>query len=244
MRTQLALFGVLTIAATQGAWAQLIEKEEGGDSVFLERRASRNLHEAKTRILLVHMLFMVITWLLLAPAAILVARFGRTYFKWYPHHRNIQIATMIFFIIGFGLGVKAASPDSVASKKHYQVGVAIFILFFFQCALGFWSHNIKSRWVGFVHAPIGLVLFGLSIWNMETGFNIWYWDAGKAPKIVVYAWMGFLVLLYLVGFAFLPREIKQHRAAKVDLNEKEALPFTTTLRSTSATSDTDTADLA
>jgi hypothetical protein len=209
--TRITVLATLAAVMATSTWAQSVEDSTNLAST---KPPQRDLSEAKTRIILAHMIFMILAWLLLAPLAILIARFGRTTFKWYPHHRNIQIATMLFFIVGFGLGVGAAYPDAVNSKKHYQVGVAIFVIFFFQMSFGLISHRITGRWVGYLHAATGLTLFGLAIWNIITGFNIWQWKAGNAPKIFVYAWMGFLIALYLAGFAFLPREIKQHKEKK------------------------------
>jgi cytochrome b561 len=167
-----------------------------------------------------HLIFMVLTFLVLVPAAILIARFGRTYFNWFPHHRNIQLLAVVFIVIGFALGVSAAKPSPLNEETHYQVGVAVFILFFFQVILGLITHEYKKRsgkrWLGYVHAPLGLIIFGLAVWNMETGWNIWAsgYVAGAAPRDVIYAWMGLLVLLYLIGLALLPREKKHGEAAE------------------------------
>jgi hypothetical protein len=212
MRLQSSLAALVALAA-----ASTVSAQDGPSNTL-------DLSDSNEQIILVHLIFMVVTWLVLVPAAILIARFGRTYFTWYPHHRNIQLATIAFFIVGFSLGIAAAYPDPLNLQTHYQVGVAIFILFFFQCALGLVAHKVVGRrWLGLIHAPVGLVLFGLAVWNCETGFDIWDYDAGKAPRIVIYAWMGFLVLLYLAGMALLPRQIKQDReyAEKQKLNEKE-----------------------
>ncbi|UZJ57531.1 hypothetical protein CBS101457_006851 [Exobasidium rhododendri] len=219
---------IVAITAALAAGSAMAQ-DGGGEDMPLD--LSSNTYN---RIVLVHLLFVIMAWLILAPAAILVSRYGRTLFKWYPHHRNLQIGTLVFFIIGFGLGIEAATPAPLGEQTHYQVGVAIFIIVWFQAALGLVAHRISGRrWIGLIHAPVGLILFGLAVWNMETGFSLWTakgYDSGRAPMIVVYAWMGLLVLAYIIGFAFLPREIKQNREwnNNKSLNEKDGQPMIST----------------
>lgn len=182
-----------------------------------EKPAERDLSKNTTRIMLVHMIFMVVAWLGLAPLAVLLARYGRTLFSWYPHHRNIQYATVIFTVIGFFLSVAwmSLTGSTQFNKNHHQVGLVIFLLVLIQTALGLSAHryNAKTghRYIGYVHAPIGILLFGLAIWNMQTGFQLWDWKPTKAANYFVYGWMGLIILLYLAGFVFLPREIKQSK---------------------------------
>jgi Kef-type K+ transport system membrane component KefB len=186
------------------------------------------------KIVVAHLVFAILTFLVLVPSAILIARFGRTYFKWYHHHRNIQLVSIAFFLVAFFLGISAAYPAPVGEQTHYQVGVAIFVLYFVQIALGMGAHRYLrktgQRYIGYVHAPLGLIIFGLAVWNMETGWNIWGsgYVAGAAPRDVIYAWMGFLVLLYLIGLAFIPREIKQARRQKEVGGKTDIEPVTPT----------------
>lgn len=190
-------------AAAPAAMAQ-----DSSDSVPLDLSIMYN------KIVMAHLIFMILTFLVLVPAAILLARFGRTYFNWFPHHRNIQLLAIVFIVIGFALGVSAAKPAPLDEQTHYQVGVAVFILFFVQVILGFAAHEYKkrsgNRYIAFLHIPLGLIIFGLAVWNMEIGWNIWSsgYVAGAAPRDVIYAWMGLLVLLYLVGLALIPKERK------------------------------------
>ena len=191
----------------------------------------RDLGDNSVRIYLVHMIFMILAWLILAPLGVLLARYGRTLFSWYPAHRAVQLGTLLAMFIGFFLGVAGLVTSGAKhhfNKTHHQVGLAMLILVFLQVALGFWAHRHLARrgkrYIGFVHAPIGLLLFGLAIWNIQTGFQLWEWEAGNAAVYAVYAWMGFLILLYLAGFAFLPKEIKQSREAsdeKMQLNSRD-----------------------
>lgn len=208
MQHLLSSIAVLLATASTVTWAQ-----DDGDM-----STSRiDLSLAYNKIVVAHLVFMILTFLVLIPAAILIARFGRTYFTWYPHHRNIQLGSLVFFIVAFFLGIGAAYPAPVGEQTHYQVGVTVFALIFVQAALGLAAHRLNAkkgkRYLGYIHAPLGLLIFGLAFWNMETGWNIWGsgYVAGAAPRDVLYAWMGLLVLLYLIGLTLLPKEIKRSR---------------------------------
>lgn len=172
------------------------------------------------------MIFMVVAWLGLAPLAVLLARYGRTLFTWYPHHRNIQYATVVFTVIGFFLSVSwmSLTGSTQFDNIHHQFGLIIFLLVLIQAALGLSAHKFHAktvhRYIGYVYAPIGL-LFGLAIWNMQTGFQLWDWKPTKAANYFIYGWIGLIILLYLAGFVFLPREIKQSK--ELDQQEKRGL---------------------
>lgn len=179
---------------------------------------NRDLGERSVRLYLAHMIFMILAWLLLVPSAILIARFGRSYFNWFPHHRNIQILTLIFITIGLALGIAAMFAEGASqwTENHHKVGISIFILAWLQAMLGLAAHTAKVRYLRFIHIPIGLLLFGLAIWNIQTGFDLWGWEAGVAPKIFVYVWMGVLIAIYAAGLLLLPKQIKQDKARMQD----------------------------
>jgi hypothetical protein len=202
--TSLAALGAL---ATSSTFAQ-----EGMETPT----TSLDLSDSYNRLVLTHLIFGVLTFLVLVPAAILVARFGRGAFKWFPHHRNIQIVSSIFLIITYALGNVAAGPAPLAEAVHYQVGTAIFVMFWAQVALGLAAHHVSggiSRIIGWLHMPLGIIIFGLAMWQMQSGWSIWSggYEPGRAPQDVLYAWMGLLILLYLVGLALLPKQIKHRK---------------------------------
>jgi hypothetical protein len=169
---------------------------------------------------LVHMGFMLAAWLIVIPAGILVTRYGRTMFAWYPHHRNIQIVGLLFVFIGFFFAVGAVvySGDSHFGSTHEKVGLAIFILVIVQSAMGVASHHIKRRFgarvVGFIHIPFGLTLFGLSIWEIHMGFEKYKPKAPAYASDIVYAWSALLAAVYAIGFYKIRRELAEHREEK------------------------------
>ena len=181
-------------------------------------QSERNLNKNTTRIFLVHMLFMIIGWQICVPLAILIARYGRSFFVWFPYHRAIMIFGFLFVFVAFFLSVSgvALKGDSHFDNLHEKLGLAIFILMFVQIGLGAASHEIKKlkgkRFIGFIHIPFGLTLYGLSVWNIHEGFNVWEWQAPAYASYIIYAWAGLMGLLYIVGFALLPREYKKKKS--------------------------------
>ncbi|UZJ53198.1 hypothetical protein CBS101457_002518 [Exobasidium rhododendri] len=180
--------------------------------------ALRDLHSNITRIYLVHMIFMVVGWMLIAPLGILIARYGRTLFKWFPAHRGLQLFATLLIFIAFFLAIAAVGMTGGAhfAYTHNKVGLALFILLFVQIALGVGSHAYRGktgkRYIGYAHAPLGLVLFGLSVWQIHLGFAIWKWEPPMYASYIIYGWAGLMFLLYIVGFVFLPKELRQDRA--------------------------------
>jgi hypothetical protein len=186
--------------------------------------AIRNLGSSNsTRIIFVHVIFMSVAWLFLAPLGVLIARYGRTLFTWFPHHRNVQLGTILLTFIAFFLAVSflAVTDSPQFVETHHFVGLVITILIIVQATLGLTAHKYLAktgrRIIGYFHAPLGLVIFGLAIWNMQTGINLWEWAPSNTFRYFIYGWMGFIVFLYLGGLAFIPREVKQK---KRDFDEK------------------------
>jgi hypothetical protein len=53
---------------------------------------------------------MIAGWLLIFPAGVFIARFGRTAFVWLPKHRAVQIGGMVVVLAGLVLGEFAHTP--------------------------------------------------------------------------------------------------------------------------------------
>lgn len=114
---------------------------------------------------------MVLAWMLFVPLAILIARYGRTLFKWFPSHRGIQLFAFLLIFIAFFLAVGAVAMTGQPhfSNTHEKVGLALFILLFVQVGLGIAAHSYKAktgnRYIGFAHIPLGLIMFGKLVIN-------------------------------------------------------------------------------
>jgi hypothetical protein len=109
---------------------------------------------------------MVVGWMLIAPLGILIARYGRTMFKWFPVHRGMQSVAFLLIFIGFFLAVAAVGLEGGPhfAETHDIAGLVLFLLLIVQVALGVASHSYRSktgkRYIGFAHMPLGLLLFG------------------------------------------------------------------------------------
>lgn len=184
----------------------------GGGSSSGNRRLDKT-----NNLYIAHMVFMIIGWMICFPLGILLARYGRTFFTWFPKHRLINTIGFVAVFIGFFIVIAAVASEGGPhfSNTHEKLGLALFILLFLQIALGAFSHSLKNRrqtrLVGYVHIPIGLILFGLSVYQIHEGFEEWDWEPPMYASYVIYAWAGLMALLYLIGFAFLPKELRQNR---------------------------------
>jgi hypothetical protein len=48
---------------------------------------------------------------------------------------------------------------------------------------------------------------GFSVFTIHLGFDIWRWEPPKAAIYFIYAWSGFLLFVYVAGFALnIPKE--------------------------------------
>ncbi|CAO1620184.1 unnamed protein product [Parajaminaea phylloscopi] len=186
-----------------------------------ESASGRDLNAYHNRVWITHMVFMILTWLVLVPAAILVGRFGRNMFKWFPVHRGLQLAAVATLVIGFFIAVGTTSQAKLPhfDGRHQKVGLAIFILTIFQALLGHFGHVIRqskgTRAQNLVHIFLGLLLFCLAVWNIHLGFSeawVW-WQVPNAASYVVYAWAAVLGVTYLAGMALLPRQLRDERSA-------------------------------
>lgn len=134
---------------------------------------------------------MSISFLGLLPAGALLARYGRTFTsKWFVGHRGIQYFAVCLIIIGLALGISfiqmTGRPHLV--NTHEKLGIAIFVLVIVQVLLGELAHYInvkKSMRTGYVHAPLGILLFALAIWQIHEGIPLWQWNPSNGFSIFV-----------------------------------------------------------
>ncbi|KAL9940221.1 hypothetical protein V8E36_000926 [Tilletia maclaganii] len=154
------------------------------------------------------------------PLGALIARYGRTYFKWFPAHRTIQLAGVILGTAGFALAYHYHTMYqgfTHFSTQHGKLGLAIFVLSWVQSLLGqvgsLVLYKYQLRYLNFVHILAGIVLFALAVWQVVLGFEEWRWKPPTWIPYLIYGWAGLLFLLYAAGFALLPRERRQAQQA-------------------------------
>ncbi|PWN52461.1 CBD9-like protein [Violaceomyces palustris] len=165
------------------------------------------------RLVIAHMVFMAVGLLLIAPLAILIARWGRTYFSWFPTHRGLHFVTLVFVTIGFFISIAfVESAGEHFSNTHMRVGLAIFILVILQVIAGQLGHHTKKRSpLRLLHIFVGLVTVGLSVWNCSSGLESWYWGPPEYSRYIIYGWTGLIGLLYLAGLVLLPKQLREEK---------------------------------
>lgn len=62
----------------------------------------------------------------------------------------------------------------------------------------------------------------MSVYTIHLGFDHWNWDPPKAASYFLYAWSGFLFIVYLAGFALLSKERKQMAKKQQKEEHKQA----------------------
>lgn len=153
--------------------------------------------EKYERLIKIHAILMAVGWGILAPFAVLLARFGRaTTFKWVAAHQWIQIVgTTGFTLAGFGLAVAAvaANDESHFRGGHQKLGLAITILIFLQLFGGWWIHHkynaqrTRRPVTNWLHMVIGMAFLIAGFFAMYTGIDTW--DEGKTwMKILFWVW--------------------------------------------------------
>lgn len=57
---------------------------------------------------------------------------------------------------------------------------------------------------------------GLAPYQIHLGFDRWEWNAPAYASYLIYAWAALMAVFYIAGFALLPKELRQNRAAAAE----------------------------
>ncbi|BGP54871.1 hypothetical protein JCM8202_003380 [Rhodotorula sphaerocarpa] len=186
---------------------------------------------SKRSIVIAHAVLGSVAFLILSPAAVLTARFGRDRIPWLLPHWVLNSLSVACVIATFGLGAYATGNGF--HDTHTRLGLALFILVIIQATLGVVGHRTKrtrltsSRpsfkpyspevdrpgfpFVRLFHVLIGLTTIGLGYWQIETGISSdGEWNrkmskAGSVPTaVVVIFWIlvGVEIAAYVVAWVW------------------------------------------
>lgn len=177
--------------------------------------------------ILVHAVLVVIGFLVFLPSGILVGRYLRSFTPiWVIGHWSSQLIAAPFIIAGFSFGVRLVNEASAVhfDDGHKRRGLALLILYFVQCLLGFvvfkfkpWFSTRRRPIQNYVHVVLGLVIIILALYQARTGYTTeWHKATEKKPlpKVTNAFWFGLVVslpLFYLLGLALLPRQLKREK---------------------------------
>jgi len=177
------------------------------------------------QMIIAHAIFCSIGFLLVLPAGVLLARYGRTTIGpvWFKGHASLQffIAGPIIFI-GVMLGFAAVGKAGAVhlDDNHKRWGIVIFVLYVLQCLLGAFIHYVKKKDrlrrppQNYLHVVFGLVIISLAFYQVHTGFDFeWPTTTGRDPlpagvNVFFFIWLAVLPLLYLFGLRQLPKQYK------------------------------------
>ncbi|KAL9617882.1 MAG: hypothetical protein Q9160_007370 [Pyrenula sp. 1 TL-2023] len=118
------------------------------------------------------------TFLAIVPAAIMSARFyRRNPYLALRMHVWLQILTVLFLTVVLTLGFFAVGPERSLTNPHHGIGVALYVLVFFQVLFGGWLHRrergkrrlylplklMLHQWLGRAIALLGIVQIALGL---------------------------------------------------------------------------------
>ncbi|KAM3070400.1 hypothetical protein ACMFMG_010227 [Clarireedia jacksonii] len=151
-----------------------------------------------------HGILAAITFLIVVPAAVMIARFyGRNIRNALRYHIYLQIFTLLMSTAVFTLGWMAVGRARSLTNPHHGIGLAIYVLIWFQFLSGWWTHSReKSRVIKRIplklvlHQWIGRATALLAIAQVPLGLTLY---GSPEYLFILYAvWMAFLVFLYFV----------------------------------------------
>ncbi|THH28305.1 hypothetical protein EUX98_g5878 [Antrodiella citrinella] len=179
--------------------------------------------------LVAHGIVSAIGYLVLIPFGILLARYLRTFSsRWFHAHWFVQtIVSGPLIIASFALARHATTQSELGhyNDTHKKWGLALFILYWIQLALGAFIHFVKPN-VGlrvvrrpiqnYFHAILGLFIMAASFYQVRYGFRV-EWPliggrgkVGNGANIVWWIWVFFIPVVYFIGVALtLRRQYRQ-----------------------------------
>lgn len=181
------------------------------------------------RMIEVHAALFSTAFLIVLPIGALVARLRTLNSLWFPSHWILQ-----FYLAGplvlaaFIVVVTAVKQHGLGhfNDTHKRVGLALFVMYIVQCAIGAFIHFVKSKRMrrppqNYLHAVLGLAIIGLALYQVHLGYTTEWrlYVAGKIPIGVNVAWTVWVVVipvLYTLGLFLLPRQLRQERWISAD----------------------------
>ncbi|KAI1794222.1 CBD9-like protein [Ganoderma leucocontextum] len=185
------------------------------------------------KMIVAHAALCTVGFLILLPGGALLARYTRTFTNaWFSGHWVFQLALagpVITAGVILGIDAVATQPSAQLADFHKRLGIALWVLFYVQCVLGYAIHRWKPSSFAisqkrpaqnYGHAVFGLLIIGLAFAEVRSGFHDeWPKLSGRPPiskaaDIVWYVWVALIPLLYLAGLALLPKQFRQERPGK------------------------------
>ncbi|KAJ7961645.1 Cytochrome b561 and DOMON domain-containing protein [Quillaja saponaria] len=152
----------------------------------------------------IHGILNVVSWGILFPVGVIIARYVRTFQSadpaWFYLHISCQVSAYAIGVAGWGTGLKLGSESKgIQFTGHRNIGIALFSLATLQIFALLLrprkDHKFRSYW-NIYHHGVGYTILVLGILNVFKGFDIldpekkW-----KSAYIIVIAALGVISLL-------------------------------------------------
>jgi len=190
------------------------------------------------KIFIAHGVFLTLGFMVILPLGALQARLFRTIVPgkwWFRAHWIMQWPVTTFLItIGFALGVSEVNKlhTGQLNSTHKKWGLVLVCLYIVQCSLGGFIHFIKSAKQSrrppqnYGHAALGIMIIGLSFWQVYTGLmQEWPRIGGTPVPMVIWTWWKvwtvMIPIMYTCGLVLLPRQYRLEREQR----ENRQLPI-------------------
>ncbi|XP_004289524.1 PREDICTED: cytochrome b561 and DOMON domain-containing protein At4g17280-like [Fragaria vesca subsp. vesca] len=156
-------------------------------------------HHSMVSMKIVHAVLNTVSWGVLLPVGVIVARNFKMYPAWFPVHLTCVISGVTFAVFGFVTGsILGSESTGIQYKGHKSIGWTLLFLSIVQGMVGFYlrpEKGDKDRWLwDLFHRALGYTLLILGQVNIFKGFDIL-----EPPKPWKYAYIGVLALLLLFG---------------------------------------------
>ncbi|KAG6896113.1 hypothetical protein C0992_010254 [Termitomyces sp. T32_za158] len=187
-------------------------------------------HDKHQKIIIMHGLLGSIGFLILLPAGVLSARWGRTFTsKWLRAHQTIN-QTIAFPVITLGWIIGLISVFSQEGRHlfddiHQITGVLLVTLYYLQIALGRYIHRRRENSTptmgphppsNVLHVILGLATIAIAFYQVLSGMREWKMSAGDSHiahwcHLLWKIWVITLPVAYLAGLVLLRRQFFQER---------------------------------
>ncbi|GHJ87043.1 hypothetical protein NliqN6_3445 [Naganishia liquefaciens] len=190
-------------------------ENQGNGSASAGIAVSSETAAKRQKVIRAHAAFMTIGWMITAPLAVLIARFGRGTKVWLPSHRGIQFGTLGVALAGIGCAI---AGNRMRGGRHFKdahaiLGLILVVLLLIQLSLGLWIHHrydpLRTHRPprNFIHIALGVTLLIGGIANEKVGIG--KWGDEKWMVVTFWAWTGLLIGSFALGLSLLPRQLRK-----------------------------------
>eukprot|EP00049_Salpingoeca_infusionum_P001542 m.49205 g.49205 ORF g.49205 m.49205 type:complete len:646 (-) comp11080_c0_seq1:2351-4288(-) len=177
----------------------------------------------------VHAVCMTLAWVGLSPMATMIAHFLKPIgARWFQLHRGFQVFAVVLTIIGFVMVQIDGEKSLQTATPHAPLGITVLAIALIQVLLGAFRNQISNhdpkkavdpddhgprRWLfNALHWTFGV---GLLILSLATcAFGLILIGTETATQYLLYAAIGFDVILAIVGHLCLPKATSERLTAR------------------------------